>query len=103
MPALFPAMVLAPFYLVFTHDTNFEHQTIIPIYSSREDCEKQAIEVDNIMQNRISTGLTQYFNRQSPHAFCISTGWTMQATGGNTLGYTQFGQRSAGDSERPAE
>lgn len=82
---MFPFMkllILAPFYLVFTHDTDWERKTMIPIYSSLKDCQDQANVVDAIMQNRSTLSIGKFVSQSNPHAFCIATGWTPQATGG---------------------
>lgn len=90
-PFLLPAVVLAPFYLIYTHDSDFQHQTVIPIYSSQAECDKQAQVVDAIMQGRTTISLSRMVSNTNPHAFCISTGWTMQSTGGAVWGMNQFG------------
>lgn len=92
---LLPAMVLAPFYLVFTHDSDFAHKTIIPVYSDMADCKQQAQEVDAIMQGRTTFSVSKMISNSNPHAFCISTGWTMQKTGGAVLGMNQWDETHA--------
>lgn len=82
------AIVLAPFYLVFTHDSDFKDKEIIPIYTSMDDCNKQAAVVDNIMNGRATISISKYVSNSNPHAFCISTGWSLDKTGGIPFGAT---------------
>lgn len=97
-PFMLPAMVLAPFYLIFTHDSDFQHKTIIPMYSSMDECNKQAQEVDAIMQGRTSLSLSRMVSNSNPHAFCIATGWTLKSTGGAVWGMNQLDEKQPPES-----
>lgn len=98
-PMIPPAMILAPFYLIFSHDSGFENKTIIPIYSSEEECEKQAQRVDAVMNGRATWSVTKMISNTNPHAFCIATGWTKEQTGGIGFGMLSFGNATIGGNE----